>query len=946
VPADPRRAFLSGVALGVFGAALLGLTELGFILKTALGYFDGAGELMRFAGLGGGVLCAAGLVAGLVEGGLGALAVRLWPRHVPSLAVTALVTPPIALLSAQLFRGAWARTISGHQLYAAAIGLILVALVQVAVVACRRALAAGPRAGWLVAGAALALTVGAYVADQRILTRLYPFFHVALEAVAFVSAQVAVAAVAIRRSVRPTGRAVVLLCAVAVLGGALGLRGFQRSRGLRTLALERTAPLGRLLALAHRSRPAQAPSPVAATPVAPRPVLAGPHLGATDVFLVTVDAMRADRLTADVAPTMRALADHGVDFTHAWTQVPHTSFSVATLLTGKHVYALSALGLDAAGHQTLAEVMRRERYKTAAFYPPSVFFIDHDRLKGLEASSYGFEYVKYEYLPADRRTDQMIQFFADEQPAHAFVWVHYLEPHEPYEPHPGVTRGDSTQARYDGEIRFVDGEVARLVEWIRAHRPRALVIVAADHGEEFGEHGGHYHGTTLYEEQLHVPLTFTLLGGDAVDPARVDAPVGLVDVAPTVLALLGIQPSLRMRGQDLSPLFSSETARAFPTPGPQFAEIDRKKAIVDGTEKLICDLETDSCQAFDLARDPKEQHPITDGEVVTRLRARLDAWMAAETKFEADSIAAEGPARRTLERARLGDRAVIPELAALLGDPDPSRRREAAQLLLSLPADPSVRPALETARRDPKLRRWVDLSLSRLGDAAARTEVARFIDEACAGDDRALCARAALALGDPAWQGRALERGGLDEPLMVALARALATTHDPAALSVLVPAMAPVRTRAGVVDAIAELGAPEAVATLQRWLPVEPYIPVRASMARALGRLGSGDAAARAALEQLAAVEREPLVMRALVEALERLGSQRVAPVERAQVPGKGELWIVGDGAGALGVAGAQVPFQGGVARVDTARAGAVSVKPREGAKPRLAFWRPAPPPT
>src|SRR5205814_9853347 len=139
-----------------------------------------------------------------------------------------------------------------------------------------------------------------------------------------------------------------------------------------------------------------------------------------DVFLITIDAWRADRLSAQVSPNLHRLAERGVVFDQAYAQVPHTSFSVATLLTGKHVYALSALGLDAARHETLAEVLRRERYKTAAFYPPSVFYVDHGRLRGLEESAYGFEYVKYEYLAAPARTDQVIRFLESERPARTF----------------------------------------------------------------------------------------------------------------------------------------------------------------------------------------------------------------------------------------------------------------------------------------------------------------------------------------------------------------------------------------------------------------------------------------------------------------------------------------------------------------------------------------------
>src|SRR5206468_716215 len=142
------------------------------------------------------------------------------------------------------------------------------------------------------------------------------------------------------------------------------------------------APLletARALGLARSVVPPPPPAPPLPPTVAALPP--GPVLADADVFLITVDAMRADRLTPRTAPHLSALADRGVRFEHAYAQVPHTSFSLATLLTGKYVYALSALGDDAAAHETLADVFQRDRYKTAAFFPPSVFFIDHDRFR-------------------------------------------------------------------------------------------------------------------------------------------------------------------------------------------------------------------------------------------------------------------------------------------------------------------------------------------------------------------------------------------------------------------------------------------------------------------------------------------------------------------------------------------------------------------------------------
>ena len=90
-----------------------------------------------------------------------------------------------------------------------------------------------------------------------------------------------------------------------------------------------------------------------------------------------------------------------------------------------------------------------------------------------------------------------------------FLWVHFFEPHEPYVVHPDhlFTGGRSAdEDAYDGEIATADDGIGRIVRLLRARRPGAVVIVTADHGEEFGDHGGRYHGTTVYEEQVRVPL--------------------------------------------------------------------------------------------------------------------------------------------------------------------------------------------------------------------------------------------------------------------------------------------------------------------------------------------------------------------------------------------------------------------------------------------------------
>ncbi|HEX6835063.1 MAG TPA: sulfatase-like hydrolase/transferase, partial [Polyangia bacterium] len=558
---------------------------------------------------------------------------------------------------------------------------------------------------------------------------------------------------------------------------------------------------------------------------------------------------------------------------------------------------------------------------------------------------YGFEYVKYEHLDAAGRTDQVIHFLDQEHPARAFVWVHYFEPHEPYEAHPGHFDGARTSLeKYDSEVHYVDAEVARLFAYLRRTRPHALVIIAADHGEEFGEHGGRYHGTTLYEEQVHVPLAFATLDGAGLQSHHVTAPVGLVDVAPTILELIGIVPSAKMRGRDLGPWLLPAPPPA-DAHGPVYAEIDRQKMIVDGPHKLVCDLSTDACNAFDLTADPAERKNRIEEGWAQPLRARLDGWMTEESRFEASGN--DPRTQRILDRARLGDAQVAHELPVLLADP--SLNREVARLLAVLPPDPANRRQ-PMRGLDPVAKDWLRVAGARLGEEESVAELGRALGRLCAPDgDVELCARAALAASDVPSLIAALDRAAtLDEPLMKALLAALGRSHDPRALDSLMIALGNVRTRLDCVAALAALDDARALPTLLLWLPNEPYVPVRAAMAALVAELASKSPAdthaALAVLGDLAAVEREPPVMAALMPALHALGAPAIVDVTRAEprtVAG-GELWIVGSGSGALDVGSERATMTDGVARLDTPRAGAAAVRKKDGdATPRLAFSRP-----
>src|SRR5207245_5056344 len=140
-------------------------------------------------------------------------------------------------------------------------------------------------------------------------------------------------------------------------------------------------------------------------------------------------------------------------------------------------------------------------------------------------------------------------------------------------------------------------EVGRLLDYVHGavERP-TIVVVTADHGEEFHEHGGAYHGSSLYDEQVRVPLFFVVRGLAA---RRVGPPVDLVDLAPTILGLLRVEAPGRMRGHDLRPLLAgvAPTWRA-----PVFATVMQKKMIVVWPYKLVADLRYGLFELYDRAR--------------------------------------------------------------------------------------------------------------------------------------------------------------------------------------------------------------------------------------------------------------------------------------------------------------------------------------------------------
>jgi len=718
----------------------------------------------------------------------------------------------------------------------------------VAVVAFLVARAALPRLAALprprLAAAAAAATAAAWLADAFVLPRLYPAFHAALGAITVIAA----AGIALGWS--HAGRVQLWLgrAGLALALGCVGFAypagfGFAQADNLRLVLVERAPLLGRAVAVAARWAP---PPPLDDEPkalTAPGEVARSLDWTGRDVVLLSIDALRADHVSAygynrPTTPNIDALAAEGARFEAAYCPTPHTSYSVTSMMTGKYMRPLLSLGVGE-DSETWAAYARRYGYRTAAFYPPAVFFIDEARFASFRDRGLDFEYRKVEFASPELREEQVGRYLA-RAPADrpVFLWVHLFEPHEPYEAHPGHVFGDPKKPRdvdlYDGEIAAADAGVGRIVRRVRAARPGAVVIVTADHGEEHGEHGGRYHGTTVYEEQVRVPLVVV---GPGVVPRVIRGPVQTIDLLPTVLSALGVPRPPRIVGRDLGPALAGKPSAE---PTYAFAETEDYTLVAEGDERLVCRRKLGACALYDVATDPREtQDRSREREARAReLRGRARALEVAQGRYEAARTTIPEALRRGLQ----GEIEAAPDVAALLDDASPEIRRLAAEVCYRQHA-PAVLPQLRRAAErdeDEVVRRFASLALVRLGAPPKGAELL------LKDPDAAWRRRAALAFAE---QGDARGGEGLleaweslrgdFETAREALS-AIAKTKPRGAAARVSPSLADVRLRPYVVDALGELGDPAGKEPLVSVFANERYRSLREREARALLALGGG----------------------------------------------------------------------------------------------------------
>ena len=368
------------------------------------------------------------------------------------------------------------------------------------------------------------------------------------------------------------------------------------------------------------------------------------------VLLVTLDTTRADALgayghAAAQTPVFDGLSAQGARFDRAFATVPLTTPSHASMLTGlyptRHGVHNNGDAILKDEVDTLAELLGEQGYRSAAsvsaFVTTSTWNLD----QGFDAYFDEVEHTsgsRWEYeRPGDQVVDDLLGWLPTGE-APFFAWAHFYDAHAPYQDYDAF----DLPTPYDEEIAFVDQQLGRLVEAARAQAGEGglVVVVVADHGEAFGEHGEHGHGMFVYNSTMRIPMIVVppepLAQGQVIEEA-----VSNVDVTPTILGLLGVAPKTRLDGVDLSPALSG----TLPTRGPVYMEADDgsrrfgfhpELAIASGAMKLF---DTPQQALYDLSQDLGEkrniaaQHP----QVVADLHAFREAvWAARESGQDAE----------------------------------------------------------------------------------------------------------------------------------------------------------------------------------------------------------------------------------------------------------------------------------------------------------------------
>lgn len=364
-----------------------------------------------------------------------------------------------------------------------------------------------------------------------------------------------------------------------------------------------------------------------------------------NILLLTVDSLRADMPWAGydkpIAPNLTKLAEQSVVYENYRSVSSYTAQTVATLMSGRYASTLYRTGVFFTNYfesnDWITERMQEKGIRTMAVHSHLYF----DRAPGLRQ---GFDIWQMvpgitwnsqtdESVTSDKSVDSIIALLSDPENTKGqfFLWTHMMDPHDVYVKHKeSPDFGKDNRGRYDSEVWFTDFHLGRLLEFAEKQPwwKNTAVIVSADHGEAFGEHGLYKHAFEIWEVVTRIPL---LVKAPGLEPKRISLPRTHIDLAPTIVDLMGVPALEGFQGSSLVPeIYGAEEPKSREPILLELAEDSNngaRRAILVGDYKLISFDGGARKALFNLKEDPGELKDLAkaEPEKVKELEAALKA---------------------------------------------------------------------------------------------------------------------------------------------------------------------------------------------------------------------------------------------------------------------------------------------------------------------------------